>query len=139
MRLLLDTHILVWGFADAARISAAEEAALRAPDNQVFVSVACLWEIAVKAARGRLDPPSDFRRTIESHPDFKVLPILAEHAWRVRTLPRLHGDPFDRLLVSQALCEGLTLMSRDPWMGVTAFRSLAIEVKRAQRRLVIRP
>jgi PIN domain nuclease of toxin-antitoxin system len=124
VRLLLDTHILLWGLADATKISAQEEAALRAPDNQVFVSVVSLWEIAIKAEQGRLDPPADLPQLIESNPDFELLPILAEHAWRVRTLPRLHGDPFDRLLISQAYCEDMTLMSRDPWMaryGVPVF------------------
>lgn len=116
MRLLLDTHILLWGLFDDAKISVKEETALRAPENKVFVSVASLWEIAIKAARGGLDPPPDLPRIVESHPDFTLLPIQADHAWRVRTLPRLHGDPFDRLLIAQALCENLTLMTRDGWM-----------------------
>lgn len=116
MRLLLDTHIILWGMIETKRLSAAEVLAMQASDNQIFVSVVSLWEIAIKSAKGQLRAPEDFLRAVESNPDFEVLPVLAEHAWRVRSLPLFHGDPFDRLLVAQALCENLVLVSRDPWL-----------------------
>ena len=88
-----------------------------AASSESAASVINLWEIAIKTSTGKLAAPADLMRQVQSNPDFTVLPVQAEHAWRVRDLPRLHGDPFDHLLVAQALCENLTMMTRDAWMG----------------------
>ena len=124
MRLLLDTHILLWAYVDPTRLKDAERAALRGPEHQIFASVVNLWEIAIKTTKGQLVVPADLMQRVQTNPGFTVLPVRAEHAWRVKDLPRLHGDPFDHLLVAQALCENLTMITRDAWIaryGVSVF------------------
>ena len=117
MKLLLDTHILLWAFADPDRLSDTETAAIASRDNQVLVSVASLWEIAIKARAGRLDVADDLPARIAREPRLGLLPVKPEHAWAVRDLPRLHGDPFDHLLIAQAQTENLTLVTRDREMS----------------------
>ena len=117
MRLLVDTHVVLWGYNAPARISKAALAAITSRQNECFVSLASLWEIAIKARKGQLSPPDDLPEQIEKNPQLKLLGITAEHAWRVRQLPRLHGDPFDQLLIAQALCERLTLVTHDRMMA----------------------
>ncbi len=117
MKLLLDTHIILWGLFDPDQLSVDETTALRDPGNQIFISTISLWEIAIKMRTGRLKAPDDLPAIISANPDFEVLPILPAHVWRVRLLPRLHGDPFDHLLIAQAACEAMTLVSRDRWMA----------------------
>jgi PIN domain nuclease of toxin-antitoxin system len=114
---LLDTHVVLWGYSEPDRISKAALTAFTSTQNECFVSLASLWEIAIKARKGRLSPPNDLPEQIQANPQLKLLGITAEHAWRVRQLPRLHGDPFDQLLISQALCEGLTLVTHDRLMA----------------------
>jgi PIN domain nuclease of toxin-antitoxin system len=82
----------------------------------VFVSIASYWEIAIKSAIGKLQAPDDLPDRLAQHADFTLLPITPAHAWRVRTLPLFpdHKDPFDRLLVAQALEEGLEIATPDP-------------------------
>lgn len=80
------------------------------------VSTASLWEIAIKAAIGKLEAPDDLPRRVEDL-GFDLLPVTAEHAWRVRDLPRHHGDPFDRLLIAQAQIERLPIVTADPAFG----------------------
>jgi PIN domain nuclease of toxin-antitoxin system len=113
MRLLLDTHIVVWSFNETERLNPAEEEALRSTSNRLYVSIATIWEAAIKSALGKLDVPRNLPSLIQSRTELRLLPIEVEHAWRVRQLPHHHRDPFDRLLVAQASIEGLTLMTRD--------------------------
>jgi PIN domain nuclease of toxin-antitoxin system len=91
----------------------------------ISVSVASIWEIAIKSAIGKLDAPADLPQRIASHPDFMMLAITPAHAWRTRTLPRFddHKDPFDRLLVAQALEENLRIATPD-----RAFARYGVEV-----------
>lgn len=111
--ILLDSHVLLWRLDRKTRLLAADdEAVIDDPDTPVFVSVASLWELAIKAGKGKLALPADFREKIEEA-GIEVLPISAAHAMAVEALPKLHGDPFDRMLVVQALAEKLTLMTRD--------------------------
>ena len=117
MKLLLDTHVVLWGLDQPERLSAGARAAMTAPSNRAFVSVATIWEIAIKTRKGQLNSRPDLPDWIEANPDFELLPITPEHAWRVRELPRLHGDPFDHLLIVQALCEGMTLVTHDRAMA----------------------
>lgn len=118
MRLLLDTHVLLWAIADAPRLSATARRLIDDRSNTVFVSTVSLWEIAVKHGLGRGRPDdmpissAEALAWVEAS-DFEILPVLPPHAVAVETLPRLHGDPFDRLLIAQAACEPLKLVTHD--------------------------
>lgn len=110
MRLLLDTHVLIWWDAGTGLEGAVEDA-IRSAD-QVYVSAVTGWEIAIKASLGRL---TTTRRVEDAVADsgFEELPVRLRHARRSEALPWHHRDPFDRMLVAQALDEGLTLVSKD--------------------------
>lgn len=113
MNLLLDTHALLWALADPEKLPAAVAEAIVSPRNSVYVSAATTWELAVKAGLGRIEAPlADLERTLDEA-GFAELPITIAHSLRVRDLPHHHRDPFDRLLVAQALDEGLTLITSD--------------------------
>ena len=114
MRLLLDTHVLIWWDEDR-RLSAKARRAIHDAD-EVFVSAASAWEVAIKVALGRRRPS----RTVgdaAADSGFTELPVTFQHASRVAFLPLHHRDPFDRLLAAQAEVEGLTLVTRDPAFG----------------------
>jgi len=110
---LLDTHALIWWQAnDPPRLSSRTYDAIADPGSAVFVSAASIWEISIKRARGKLDVPRNVLDAIEEN-GFIELPITAFHAERAGSLPLLHTDPFDRMLVAQAQAEGLILVTRD--------------------------
>ena len=113
MRLLLDTHILLWWLADDSALPAPIKAAIGAPEAEVFASAVSAWEIAIKQALGRLDFPIAEISTIIERAGLKPLGIAIDHAVRAGGLPPHHGDPFDRMLIAQAQHEGLTLVSVD--------------------------
>jgi len=110
MRLLLDTHVLIW-WDEGARLSPAARAAIESAD-QVFVSAVSGWEIAIKTALGRLRP---LRTVADAIADsgFEELPLRLRHTESLLTLPSLHRDPFDRMLLAQAISDGLTIATRD--------------------------
>jgi PIN domain nuclease of toxin-antitoxin system len=112
LRLLLDTNVFLWWRADDRRLSEAARAAI-AGAEAVFVSAATAWEAAIKAALGRLAYPDTIEAGVEAS-GFEKLGITLAHAERAGALPRHHADPFDRMLVAQALAEGLTLVTSDP-------------------------
>ena len=112
MKVLLDTHVFLWWEADDPHLPAHLHAAILSPTNQVYVSAVTVWEIAIKRASGRLVFRASAAKAIEKH-NFTSLPITAEHAEWAGSLPQLHRDPFDRLLVAQAQLEGLTLVTVD--------------------------
>ena len=112
MRLLLDTHIVLWWDADDPRLSAVFRAAVASPESEVFVSAASAWEIGIKRASGKLQIGASVAHTILRHA-FIALPVTVEHAEWAGSLPLLHRDPFDRLLVAQAQLEGLVLVTVD--------------------------
>lgn len=116
MRLLLDTHMLLWALGAPERLASTARDALEAPENTVFFSVASIWEIAIKRALGRPDftDEPELVRSAALGTGFDELPVNGLHALRVRHLPLLHRDPCDRLLVAQAQTEPLLLMSDDP-------------------------
>jgi PIN domain nuclease of toxin-antitoxin system len=113
VRLLLDTLALLWWLADDPSLESDAKAAIADPAAAVFVSAATAWEIAIKQALGKLEAPSDLERQIQLN-RFEPLSITIAHAYSAGTLPRHHDDPFDRMLVAQALAEGLTIVTRDP-------------------------
>lgn len=115
-RLLVDSHVLLWHVLDDARLGPAPTAAIEADDAEVVVSIASLWEIAIKSALGKLKAPDDLPRRVEEL-GFESLAIAPEHAWRVRSLPLHHRDPFDRLLIAQAQIERLPIVTADNAFG----------------------
>lgn len=112
MNLLLDTHVLLWWLDDPAVLAQQARSTMTEPNNRVIVSIASVWEIAIKKALGKLEAPDDLEAMIEDA-GFELIPIAFPHAWAIKDLPRYHDDPFDRLLVAQAKVEGLTLITRD--------------------------
>ncbi len=116
MTFLLDTHVFLWWISGEPRMSKRAAETIRNPDSELFVSAVCGWEIAIKATLGRLDLPSSPLDFVAEHlhqNDFDVLPISMHHALSVHDLPREHSDPFDRLLISQSLCENLPIITGD--------------------------
>lgn len=111
MNLLLDTHVLIWWDEGRRLASAARQAIQEAA--AVHVSAASAWEVAIKIGLGRLRPSRTVAQAVEES-GFLELPILYVHAERVSTLPDLHRDPFDRMLVAQAEVEDLVVVTRDP-------------------------
>lgn len=114
MRLLLDTHALVWALSSPRRLPARARKGIEDPENVVFASAASTWEIAIKAALGKIDADLDEVTTGIEAAGLRTLPISVAHTRRLRELPPLHRDPFDRILVAQALEEGLTIVTHDP-------------------------
>jgi len=113
MKLLLDTHILIWWFAPTiSSLSEAAYTAISDNKNLVFVSAATAWGSTIKKALGKLDAPDNLEEELARH-RFQPLPITISHALAVGQLPRYHKDPFDRILVAQAKVESLTLVTRD--------------------------
>ncbi|HVE97312.1 MAG TPA: type II toxin-antitoxin system VapC family toxin [Pseudonocardiaceae bacterium] len=112
MRLLLDSQVVLWSLDSPERLPTEVVTAITDPANSVDVSVASLWELAIKQSVGKLKVDGDLREhlTLQS---FSELPVLGEHALAVRDLPLHHRDPFDRLLIAQAMCEGLTVVTSD--------------------------
>jgi PIN domain nuclease of toxin-antitoxin system len=115
VRLLLDTHLLLWAAAKSHRLPAQARELVEDPANDAYFSAASIWEIAIKRALRRTDFTVDLRDLLKGLPamGFVELPVTSGHAARVATLPDLHRDPFDRLLVAQSLAEPLTLISND--------------------------
>jgi PIN domain nuclease of toxin-antitoxin system len=115
MRLLLDSHIAVWALLDDPRLSARARQLIAAEANEVWVSVASIWEIAIKHSLGRGGMPFSGTAAIGHfrQAGFRLLDIRPEHAAATEALPPLHADPFDRLLVAQARTEPLHLLTHD--------------------------
>ena len=116
-RLLLDTHVLLWWLIDPQLLRPAARDAITQSDSEVFVSVAAIWELMVKVHAGRIDLPTDdpIQEMLERK-RFRPLPVVLSHALRAAALPRIHGDPFDRMMTAQAVEEQLILVTRDEVM-----------------------
>ncbi len=113
MRLLVDTHVFLWWRGDDARLGDVEREAIRDGRNDVFLSAASIWEIAIKRSLGRLEIP-EAASAAAVRLGFEALPVSFAHAEATTLLPPLHRDPFARLLLAQARSEGLALVTRDP-------------------------
>ncbi|PRY09233.1 type II toxin-antitoxin system VapC family toxin [Paraburkholderia sp. BL25I1N1] len=112
MRVLLDTHIYLWAVTDDPKLSAAARKIILDAD-EVFVSAASIWEASIKVGLGKLDADIDQLVAEIEASGFSELPVKAAHAAMVRNLPDIHRDPFDRILVAQAMAEPLRLISAD--------------------------
>jgi PIN domain nuclease of toxin-antitoxin system len=111
MRLLLDTHVVLWWLSDHEALSDQIKDMIDT-EVDVFVSAATIWEVGIKQAAGKLGPADLPEKIVEC--ELRELPIAAAHALTAARLPAFHRDPFDRVLIAQARCEGLTLVTRDP-------------------------
>ncbi|MDR0342822.1 MAG: type II toxin-antitoxin system VapC family toxin [Nocardiopsaceae bacterium] len=111
MRLLLDTQALLWWLADEDLAQSAREA-IADPANEVMVSAASAWEISVKKSLGKLVAPADLEDQVQAS-GFAPLPITLAHGLAAGQLPRHHQDPFDRMLIAQAIGDGMTVVTRD--------------------------
>lgn len=116
MKLLLDTHLLLWAAGEPDRLSAEAVRLLSDETNRLLFSAASLWEVAIKSGLGRADFRADARLLRRGLLDngYEELPILGAHAVAVEDLPPLHKDPFDRILVAQSTVEGILLLTVDP-------------------------
>lgn len=125
MRILLDTHILLWAVGMSGRLPPPTRQMLEDPDHEIYYSAASLWEIAIKRGLGREDFQVDPAQLLEIMPEigFAELPVNSRHAVEVSRLPPLHKDPFDRILVAQSRIEPMILLTNDEklapyWEGV---------------------
>jgi PIN domain nuclease of toxin-antitoxin system len=116
MRLLLDTSALLLALSEPERLAADARAAIEDPGSTVLVSAASVWEIAIRRSLGKLEAPESIVGAIRDA-GFETLDITPEHAERAGNLPPHHRDPFDRMLVAQALAEGCALLTRDEALG----------------------
>lgn len=112
MRVLLDTHLILWWLNNSPSLSEHARALISAPENTIFVSAVSLWEIWLKESLGKLRLPADFESKLAEE-SFENLPLTAAQTRHVALLPWLHRDPFDRMLVAQAQVEDLTLLTAD--------------------------
>ncbi|MHB8766013.1 MAG: type II toxin-antitoxin system VapC family toxin [Deferrisomatales bacterium] len=115
MRVLLDTHVALWAIADSPRLPAEARRLILAPTSNLYVSAASVWEIAIKHGLGRGNMPISgvAANAFFAKAGYLTLPVTADHAAFVETLPPHHTDPFDRLLVAQALTEPMRLLTHD--------------------------
>ena len=116
MNLLLDTHVALWAITDSPQLPQRARDLIQAPKTTVWVSAASIWEIAIKCGMGRGDMPVSGQDAVRYFQEsgYRFLPVDLEHALAVESLPAHHQDPFDRILVAQALVEPMRLMTHDP-------------------------
>jgi PIN domain nuclease of toxin-antitoxin system len=127
MKLLLDTHTLIWWDSDDARLGRRARTAIADRSNAVLVSVVSAWEIQIKHQLGRLDLARPLAEIIDrqrTENDMAVLPVTLSHVFALGDLPPHHGDPFDRLLLAQAQTEGAALVSTDAALAAYDVRTL---------------
>jgi PIN domain nuclease of toxin-antitoxin system len=119
VKLLLDTHLLLWAAGAPDRLSASAAALINDPGNELLFSAASLWEVAIKRGLGRADFHVDVRLLRRGLLDngYDELPIVSAHVVGVESLPTIHKDPFDRILIAQAAVEGITLLTSDPLLA----------------------
>ena len=115
MRLLADTHVLLWAMDHPRRLSKVAVSLLTDEENELFFSPLSIWEVSIKGSLGRRDfnlDPSNLRRGLLNN-GYTELPVNSDHAIAVQSLPKLHKDPIDRLLIAQTTVEGITLLTSD--------------------------
>ncbi|MFH1636339.1 MAG: type II toxin-antitoxin system VapC family toxin [Chloroflexota bacterium] len=117
MKLLLDTHIFLWASEQPHRLTPSMQDALRNPENELILSVVSVWEMQIKVRIGKLDLPVSVKELVtiqRTLNHIRSLPILERHIWELGDLPMHHKDPFDRLLIAQAVAEKWRLVTSDP-------------------------
>jgi PIN domain nuclease of toxin-antitoxin system len=124
VNLLLDTHTLLWWLDDAPGLTRRAREAIADAENTVYLSAVVVWELRIKEALGKVSLPDRFRSVLDDQP-FVDLPVTVGHAHAVADLPPIHRDPFDRMLVAQAICEGFTVVTRDS--SIPAYAVTTIE------------
>ena len=112
MNLLLDTHAVLWWLSDDPTLSEAARVAISDPENTVYLSAVVIWEMRIRQGIGKLDLPDDFEEVVDDQA-FSKLPVTVDHANAIVRLPAIHRDPFDRMLVAQAVVEEMTIVTRD--------------------------
>ena len=112
MNLLLDTHTVLWWLSDDPALSETARAAIADPENTVFLSAVVMWEIRIKQSIGKLDLPDNFGEVLDEQ-RFAELAVTVDHAHTIAELPAAHRDPFDRMLVAQAMVERMVIVTRD--------------------------
>lgn len=112
LRLLLDTHVMIWALEAPGRLASKARAAIETEENKVFVSVVSPWELAIKGPREGLRLPDDLVPEMGRR-GFDLLPVLFRHTEPIGSMPYHHRDPFDRMLVAQAVVDGLTIVTAD--------------------------
>lgn len=112
MRILLDTHVLLWTLADAPQINKIRGLIL-SNETEIYISTASWWELAIKIGIGKIDIKLDIVRAAATDSGFIDLPVLGTHTQTLLSLPMLHRDPFDRMLIAQAICEPMRLITND--------------------------
>jgi len=129
MRLLLDTHILLWWVMGDRRLPKTVANAIASPENDVAVSSASIWEIAIKRALGRIEVDLEELLSSMSADGFTELPLRFGHTLKLESLPRHHDDPFDRILVAQSIADGRRLVTKDSsilgYVGIAGFDALS--------------
>lgn len=115
MKLLLDTHIALWAITDDPKLPQSVVSLIMSPNNEIIVSVASIWEISIKHSLGRRSMPVSGNEALGYFQEagYRLLSVTAEHAAYVDTLPPIHADPFDRILIAQAICEPMRLITHD--------------------------
>jgi PIN domain nuclease of toxin-antitoxin system len=112
LRLLLDTHVVIWALGEPDRLAAKTRAAIEAEENEIFVSVVSPWELATKGPREGLRLPDDLEAQVGQR-GFDLLPVLFRHTEQIGSMPHHHRDPFDTMLVAQAIVDGMTIVTAD--------------------------
>lgn len=112
MRLLIDSNAFIWMVSQPRELSAASREALVDPANERFLSIAAVWEVAIKLSGGKLELPGTLQAAVDGMAA-EILQITMRHVGRIQTLPFHHRDPFDRMMIAQAIEEGLTIVTRD--------------------------
>jgi len=112
VNLLLDTHTVLWWLSDDPALSETARVAIADPENTVFLSAVVVWEIRIKQSIGKLDLPDDFGEVLDAQ-RFAELAVTVDHAHTIAELPAAHRDPFDRMLVAQAMVEHMVIVTRD--------------------------
>ena len=129
MKLLLDTHIFLWLPSESHRLSIKSRKVIADPSNYLYLSIVSIWEIQIKVATGKLQLPIDLKNFVNiycGYNDIQVISVIEQHIWALSTLPHHHRDPFDRMLIAQAIQGDLTLVSVDPIFADYPVRLLGV-------------
>jgi PIN domain nuclease of toxin-antitoxin system len=127
VNILLDTHVLIWWVRDNARLGKSARSLIQSEETLVWISAASIWEISIKTALRRLEVLASFEAELHQELEssgFRPLMIDFDHAFAIRNLPLHHNDPFDRMLIAQAQCENLILITADPQIRVYDVRTI---------------